>query len=308
MPIDGINLIISNLNLYPSYGNTYGNQYKGGGEIPPDVEDAIVRYKKANPDIDLQGLQNLLYNQKGVRLDKREIEKVLRKHKLLDDNSHRLGNEQNSVKEVPAGRKEGCDCQRRYQCSNGETSDGMSTRMSGPESLTHVPRHEMEHATKARARAAREGKEVVSIDIKIQYATCPECGMRYAIGGKTTVRTRPKQEYKQEEVEIELPGAEANKKTEEGDRKVIYFQEAKREIVSPFQSKEPINKPINTAKEGGDKPTDSSPLSSNKDFNPYAGRYDSVDRSNTNSIDMVECSGIECNSCKISGCKNLKVY
>lgn len=52
--------------------------------------------------------------------------------------------------------------------------------------------HENEHVVRERAKAEREGREVVSQSVVIKTAICPECGKSYVAGGETTTVTRAK--------------------------------------------------------------------------------------------------------------------
>ena len=55
-----------------------------------------------------------------------------------------------------------------------------------------VRSHEQEHVVRERAKAEREGREVVSQNVVIKTAICPECGSSYVAGGETTTVTRIK--------------------------------------------------------------------------------------------------------------------
>lgn len=52
--------------------------------------------------------------------------------------------------------------------------------------------HEQEHVVRERAKADREGREVVSQNVVIKTAICPECGDSYVAGGETMTVTRAK--------------------------------------------------------------------------------------------------------------------
>lgn len=57
--------------------------------------------------------------------------------------------------------------------------------------------HENEHVVRERAKAEREGREVVSQSVVIKTAICPECGKSYVAGGETTTVTRTKPDNEQ---------------------------------------------------------------------------------------------------------------
>lgn len=82
-------------------------------------------------------------------------------------------------------------------CSTGETSDGTSTIIPGKQSNLRVQHHEAQHLHQARIKAVQEGRVVVSQDIHLQHAICPECGETYVSGGQAVTRTLSKQEFQQ---------------------------------------------------------------------------------------------------------------
>lgn len=89
-------------------------------------------------------------------------------------------------------------CQkRRYICSNGETTDGISTIIPGKQSELRVQHHEAQHLHHARIKAMREGRVVISQHIFLQYSTCPECKRSYVSGGQAVTWTLSKQDFQQ---------------------------------------------------------------------------------------------------------------
>jgi hypothetical protein len=93
--------------------------------------------------------------------------------------------------------KEECNlCQgRRYVCSNGETSDGISTIIPGRQSALRVQHHEAQHLREARIKALQEGKVVISQHIYLQHSICPECGGSYVSGGQAVTHTLTREEF-----------------------------------------------------------------------------------------------------------------
>lgn len=65
------------------------------------------------------------------------------------------------------------------------------TQLSPTSAGAAVMSHENEHVVRERAKAAREGGEVINQSVQIFTANCPECGRTYVSGGetRTTVRT-----------------------------------------------------------------------------------------------------------------------
>jgi hypothetical protein len=89
-----------------------------------------------------------------------------------------------------------CECEtcrkRRYQDDSDDSvvSCQSPTNMSPAAAKSKVRSHEMEHVRRESAKAAMEGKKVVSQTVQIKTATCEECGRIYVSGGLTRTRTR----------------------------------------------------------------------------------------------------------------------
>jgi len=92
------------------------------------------------------------------------------------------------------------DC---YTCSNRRYQDvsddpGVSfqapTRLTPGQAAIAVPNHEREHYMREESNAMREGREVLSNQIRIFHDTCPECGRTYVSGGETRTVTAYRQE------------------------------------------------------------------------------------------------------------------
>ncbi len=86
--------------------------------------------------------------------------------------------------------------QRKYQ--DGSNDAGVSykspTHIAPEQASAAVRGHEMEHVVRERAKAAREGREVVSQSVTMHTAVCPECGKVYVSGGTTRTTTAESQE------------------------------------------------------------------------------------------------------------------
>lgn len=86
--------------------------------------------------------------------------------------------------------------ERKYQ--DGSDDPGVSFKTAAhiaPEqAAAKVRGHEMEHVTREQAKAAREGREVVSQSVSYKTAICPECGRVYVAGGTTRTTTMAKSE------------------------------------------------------------------------------------------------------------------
>lgn len=81
--------------------------------------------------------------------------------------------------------------ERKYQ--DGSDDPGVSFKTPtgvDPELAASAVRgHEQEHVTRERAKAEREGREVLSQSVVYHTGICPECGRVYVSGGETTTVT-----------------------------------------------------------------------------------------------------------------------
>ena len=98
--------------------------------------------------------------------------------------------------EKKVGIKECKTCaSRTYQ--DGSSDPGVSfkspSHVSPEASTAAVNSHESEHVNREQGKAASEKRVIVSQNVQIYMDTCPECGRRYASGGKTTTVTKGKQ-------------------------------------------------------------------------------------------------------------------
>lgn len=98
-------------------------------------------------------------------------------------------------KEFNGIQKQG-ECQT---CANRKYVDGSNemdvsfkapAHISPEASISQVNAHEQMHVANARAEGSKENKELVSANVRIKMARCPECGVSYAAGGVTTTVIR----------------------------------------------------------------------------------------------------------------------
>ena len=97
-----------------------------------------------------------------------------------------------------AGKSTPIECRtcksRKYQ--DGSDDPGVSFKSAAhidpSNSSTAVISHEQEHVRNETAKAAGEGKEVLSQTVTLETSVCPECGRVYTSGGKTRTVTRSK--------------------------------------------------------------------------------------------------------------------
>ena len=76
---------------------------------------------------------------------------------------------------------------RKYQDGSDEMVSFKSAAHISPEaSGARVRSHEQEHVSNAYKKAAMNDGRVVSANVRLNTATCPECGRSYVSGGVTT--------------------------------------------------------------------------------------------------------------------------
>nr|WP_326166999.1 hypothetical protein [uncultured Oscillibacter sp.] len=116
------------------------------------------------------------------------------------------------------GRCETCE-KRKYQ--DGSDDPGVSfktpTNIKPEQAPSAVRGHEMEHVVREQAKAKREGREVVSQDVTMHTAICPECGRSYVSGGTTRTVTKAVtdddvQQEQEQEQEAQEPAALTGKR------------------------------------------------------------------------------------------------
>jgi hypothetical protein len=85
-------------------------------------------------------------------------------------------------------------CKRRKysdRSSDPTVSFQTPTSLSPEQASTAVRAHEQQHVVHEQARARENGQRVVSQNVTIHSAICPECGRSYVSGGTTTTTTKP---------------------------------------------------------------------------------------------------------------------
>lgn len=104
-------------------------------------------------------------------------------------------------------------------CKNRKYKDG-SDEMVSFKSPAHIDpqaagaavrAHEQEHVSNAYSKAARDNGKVISANVSIQMAVCPECGRSYVSGG--TTRTQIKYYNEENPYQQDLKGSDELKYT-----------------------------------------------------------------------------------------------
>ena len=92
------------------------------------------------------------------------------------------------------GLKECQTCKnRKYVDVSNDPSVSFQTptHISPDSAMSAVAAHEGEHVRNDQAKAAGEGRKVVSQSVSIHTSVCPECGRVYVSGGQTRIVTAP---------------------------------------------------------------------------------------------------------------------
>lgn len=98
--------------------------------------------------------------------------------------------------EKQAGRKSSpAECEtcknRKYQDGSDEmVSFKAASHISPNAAASRVRSHEQEHVSNAYKKAATNNGEVLSANVSIHTAVCPECGRSYVSGGTTTTQIK----------------------------------------------------------------------------------------------------------------------
>lgn len=113
---------------------------------------------------------------------------------ITEEGSDAVAGAEGVQEAMEEGECQTCE-QRKYQ--DGSDDAGVSyqtpTHIAPEQAGSAVRGHEMEHVTRERAKAAREGREVISQSVTVHTAICPECGKAYISGGTTRTVTAESQ-------------------------------------------------------------------------------------------------------------------
>lgn len=95
-----------------------------------------------------------------------------------------------------AGRKSSpAECEtcasRKYQDGSDENVSFKTAQHISPQAAaSRVRAHEQEHVNNAYTKAAKNNGRVLSANVAIKTAICPECGRSYVSGGTTTTQIK----------------------------------------------------------------------------------------------------------------------
>ena len=106
-----------------------------------------------------------------------------------------INNPGESVEKTPGRKSSPAECEtcknRKYQDGSNEMVSFKSPSHVSPEaSGAAVRAHEQEHVSNAYSKAAQNNGKVVSCNVSIRTAVCPECGRSYVEGGTTSTQIK----------------------------------------------------------------------------------------------------------------------
>lgn len=153
-----------------------------GGSTASDIQKKLAELKKQRDEFD--GARNKVSDKNALET---KIMSLDRRINNLEKRLERLSEKQ--------GECQTCK-NRKYQ--DGSDDPGVSFKTASkiaPEAAAAAVRgHEAEHVFRNRAKAAREGREIVSQSVVLKSGICPECGKAYIAGGETRTVTKAKNE------------------------------------------------------------------------------------------------------------------
>ena len=156
--------------------------FTSGGDTSTNIQRKLPELKKQREEY---------YNSGSRVTDKSALDNKIasldRRISTLENRLEKLNDQK--------GECETCK-NRKYQ--DGSDDPGVSFKSASkvaPEAAASAVRgHEMEHVYRNRAKAEREGREVVSQSVVLKTGICPECGKAYISGGETKTVTKAKNE------------------------------------------------------------------------------------------------------------------
>lgn len=139
---------------------------------------------------DIQTAVGLLEKQKTNLEKQREQRESAELDKRLANIEDRIKTLKLRINSAGDGECQTC-ANRKYQ--DGSDDPGVSFKTASKvngNAEAAVRGHEQEHVSRNRAKAEREGSEIVYQSVMIKHAICPECGSTYVSGGETTTVTK----------------------------------------------------------------------------------------------------------------------
>lgn len=111
------------------------------------------------------------------------------------DTSAIIRNPGESTQKTAGRRSSPAECEtcknRKYQDGSDEMVSFKSAAHISPQaSAARVRAHEQEHVSNAYKKAAQNNGKVISANVSMRTAVCPECGRSYVAGGETNTQIK----------------------------------------------------------------------------------------------------------------------
>lgn len=112
-----------------------------------------------------------------------------------EEKSGVVKNPSESDVKAPGRKSSPAECEtcknRKYQDGSNENVSFKSAQHVSPQAAAGAVRaHEQEHVSNAYSKAAKNNGKVISANVAIHTAICPECGRSYVSGGTTTTQIK----------------------------------------------------------------------------------------------------------------------
>ena len=111
------------------------------------------------------------------------------------DKTNTIKNLGESTEKLPGKKSSPAECEtcknRKYQDGSDEMVSFKSAAHISPEAAaSRVRSHEQEHVSNAYKKASQNNGKVLSTNVSIKTAICPECGRSYVSGGETRTQIK----------------------------------------------------------------------------------------------------------------------
>ena len=111
------------------------------------------------------------------------------------DEPNIIKNPGESTEKLPGKKSSPAECEtcknRKYQDGSDEMVSFKSAAHISPEAAaSRVRSHEQEHVSNAYKKASQNNGKVLSTNVSIKTAICPECGRSYVSGGETKTQIK----------------------------------------------------------------------------------------------------------------------
>ena len=111
------------------------------------------------------------------------------------DKTNTIKNPGESTEKLPGKKSSPAECEtcknRKYQDGSDEMVSFKSAAHISPEAAaSRVRSHEQEHVSNAYKKASQNNGKVLSTNVSIKTAICPECGRSYLSGGETRTQIK----------------------------------------------------------------------------------------------------------------------